>query len=329
MRLPFPFWRPIESSRKLTACSQYLTLFDSPTDVVLLLPASQLDRALRSNPLNLVTLIRYCVQRLEQALTSGHVGSSSDDRERQVLNAVRVLSRVVPLILAPREPDGSVDEFEEALFWSEDDFEGLGQSQGDDDAREGQFVLADEDEEEGDSIEAQQSRAAAPPLAERLLGALVDLLFLPGLTLPRSIASEGAGVVHAIWCGRLLVLVVISTSRRTYMPSLSICPQGTGHRFASSDHAFASAPRLDSQRPPRNSPPLDFARLFTIALDRTRSLSLETEPVARRFGVGSSRQRQRRQKSRPVPVVLSAQHGPRGEFYGGHAGSNRVAHFDI
>ncbi|POY73446.1 hypothetical protein BMF94_3383 [Rhodotorula taiwanensis] len=195
-----PVLAPIESSRKLTACSQYLTLFDSPTDVVLLLPASQLDRALRSNPLNLVTLIRYCVQRLEKALTSGHVGSSSDDRERQVLNAVRVLSCVVPLVLAPREPDGSVDEFEEALFWSEDESEGLGQSQGDDDAREGQFVLADEDEEEGDSIEAQQSRAAAPPLAKRLLGALVDLLFLPGLTLPRSIASEGAGVVHAIWC---------------------------------------------------------------------------------------------------------------------------------
>lgn len=171
----------------------------------MLLPAAQLDRALRSNPLNLVTLIRHCVRRLEHAVQRD--SSSAEDKERQVVNAVRVLSRVVPVILAPREADGSVDEFEEALFWTtDDDSSDRGQLPGPDgsEGEAGQFVLADDedDEEDEDSGPARtaSSRATVPPLAERLLGALVDLLFLPGLTLPRSIASEGAGVVHAIWC---------------------------------------------------------------------------------------------------------------------------------
>ncbi|TKA53363.1 hypothetical protein B0A53_04381 [Rhodotorula sp. CCFEE 5036] len=215
-----PYWR------------QYLTLFDSPTDLVLLLPASQLAHALRSNPRNVVSLIRYCVRTLVR-----HASGTQRRKpgwEKEVMNAVRVLARVLPVVLAPRQSAAAAgeDEFELAVFWAQESrvrFEpdeedqaemqaepSSGERPASASAEEGQFVLADEDddedqEEEGDGTDAPRpqdnsapnaSPPPQPPLAEQLLAALVDLLFVPGLTLPRSSVDDSrsaAVVIYTIW----------------------------------------------------------------------------------------------------------------------------------
>jgi hypothetical protein len=151
------------------------------------------------------------------------------------MNAVRVLARVLPVVLAPRQSAAAAgeDEFELAVFWAQESrvrFEpdeedqaemqaepSSGERPASASAEEGQFVLADEDddedqEEEGDGTDAPRpqdnsapnaSPPPQPPLAEQLLAALVDLLFVPGLTLPRSSVDDSrsaAVVIYTIWC---------------------------------------------------------------------------------------------------------------------------------
>lgn len=162
------------------------------------------------------------------------------------------MTRVVPLLLAPRGVDAegfaAVDAVEDELFWRRERVPvareigeeqigaaqtGAGAAAGTED---GQFVLEDDDEEDraaaadplSSSTPTASSSAAPraqepaydelPPLAVRLLGALVDLLFVPSFTIAESLAApqevghEGRNVVtYAIWCvhrSRLIVVVV-------------------------------------------------------------------------------------------------------------------------
>ncbi|KPV76741.1 uncharacterized protein RHOBADRAFT_51739 [Rhodotorula graminis WP1] len=221
--------------------NQYLTIFDSPADLPHLLPSQALLHALHRNPLNVLTLVHFASSTLFRLLATpdfphGH------DHAREALNAVRVLTRVVPLLLAPRGVDAegfaAVDAVEDELFWRRERVPvareigeepvgaaqagaGAGAGGGNED---GQFVLEDDDDDDGaaagdplsSSTPAASSSAAPraqepaydelPPLAVRLLGALVDLLFVPGFTVAESLAApqptghEGRSVVtYAIW----------------------------------------------------------------------------------------------------------------------------------
>lgn len=143
------------------------------------------------------------------------------------MNAVRVLARVIPVLLAPRETAADEeDEFEQAVFWAQQSRVRLHfEEEADEEVgeagpssrterpaavEEGQFVLADDDQDsdrdEDDGAEpprpSDPSPLVEPPLAEQLLAALVDLLFVPGLTLPQSSvdSSSSAAVVYTIWC---------------------------------------------------------------------------------------------------------------------------------
>lgn len=201
---------------------QYLTIFDSPSDVVLLLPSSSLLSALHSNPLNVLTLIHFLTTSLFSLLSNSSFPNA--DLAKEALNAVRVLSRVVPIVLAPRTA-GAVDQVEEELFWrkekvppkqevGEEFASGKEETKASD--AEGQFVLEDEEDEDAMPADPLTSTSAAkaqpeaeeqafeelPPLAERLLSALVDLLFVPGFTLPVSsrAGTDSSIVTYSIWC---------------------------------------------------------------------------------------------------------------------------------
>ncbi|BGP45142.1 hypothetical protein JCM10450v2_000959 [Rhodotorula kratochvilovae] len=223
--------------------NQYLHLFDTPTDVPLLLPSPSLLHALHSSPLNVLTLVHFCASALFRLLATPSF-PRGESHPRQALNAVRVLARVVPLLLAPRGLDAHgrevTDQVEDELFWRRERVPvapaaaaqserppPTGESaQGERGAArddEGQFVLEDDDEDaDGDAgapdplsafaavssstAEAEPAYEELPPLAERLLGALVDLLFVPGFTVaealrPRDETGEGEGsvVTYAIW----------------------------------------------------------------------------------------------------------------------------------
>lgn len=252
---------------------QYLTLFDSPSDVVLLLPSSSLLSALHSNPLNVLTLIHFCTTSLFSLLTNPSFPQG--ELANEALNAVRVLSRVVPLVLAPRQA-GAVDEVEEELFWRKEKVPArkdvAGESLGGEEPKtgdaEGQFVLEDEDDEglvtanpltsaSASSPAAQPEQQPAfeklPPLAERLLGALVDLLFVPGFTLPESsrAGADSSIVTYSIWCVMRTPAVMTLSRGLGLMQELVI---GTGNpalplpRLLILDRLFRSRPSPPASR---------------------------------------------------------------------------------
>ncbi|GAA5900472.1 hypothetical protein JCM6882_001256 [Rhodosporidiobolus microsporus] len=219
-----PYWR------------QYLTLFDSPTDLPLLLPTSLLLRTLQHSPNNLLTLVSFASNHLFASLSTPGFPRSAQQAD-EALNAVRVLSRIVPLLLGPQGADAQGqrlrDEVEEWLFWRREKVErkrnsvGLGSEDGAADGEkeadaakadegDGQFVLEDSEDEDAkpsdpltsastDSSKRSSAPSASqeeflPPLAERLISALVDLLFVPGFTLPEVLRQGPDGVVtYAIW----------------------------------------------------------------------------------------------------------------------------------
>ncbi|GAA5861926.1 hypothetical protein JCM1840_006877 [Sporobolomyces johnsonii] len=208
---------------------QYLTLFDSPSDVVLLLPTSLLLRTLNHNPYNLLHLLDFTSSHLFSLLaTPGFPvsrGRDGRDLAKEALNCVRVISRVVPLLLGSQGGAGR-DQVEEEVFWRRETIrveKGEGRtSQGakggesrDEPREEGQFIIDDEEDEEtasdGESAttpkptsesapEADEHYEEIPALAERLLSALIDLLFVPGLTVPEALRQGSDGVVtYVIW----------------------------------------------------------------------------------------------------------------------------------
>ncbi|GAA5892192.1 hypothetical protein JCM8208_001471 [Rhodotorula glutinis] len=219
--------------------NHFLTVFDSPSDLPHLLPSQALLNALHRNPLNVLTLVHLASSTLFRLLATPDF-PHAPEHAREALNAVRVLTRVVPLLLAPRGVDAegfaAVDAVEDELFWRRERVPvareigeeqigaaqtGAGAAAGTED---GQFVLEDDDEEDraaaadplSSSTPTASSSAAPraqepaydelPPLAVRLLGALVDLLFVPSFTIAESLAApqevghEGRNVVtYAIW----------------------------------------------------------------------------------------------------------------------------------
>ncbi|GAA6041207.1 hypothetical protein JCM8097_008343 [Rhodosporidiobolus ruineniae] len=220
-----PYWR------------QYLTLPDSASDLPLLLPSSALLAALHSNPSNLATLVHFCASTLFASLATPGF-PTSPEAAKETLNAARVLSRVVPLLLGPQGVDAqgrrAKDELEEAVFWTREEVEPSSsaspakeggenmpeEDQPADAEDEGQFVLEDDEDDEEDSKPSDPLRASSPspparptstsppkrdpellpPLAVRLISAVVDLLFVPGFTLPEGLRQGQDGVVtYAIW----------------------------------------------------------------------------------------------------------------------------------
>lgn len=204
--------------------SLYYTLFDSAYDVLNLLGSSDILKALQSHPENIVTLVHVLSDRLEDILqdpdfpaaTAGNrsfvqglasyrppffgsaanhaADSKKPDLTRELLNCLRVLSRVIPFTLA--HADRSL---EQTLFWSATarrerpaasiSFE------------PSHFVIDDEDEgDEGQSGRAEnQSGDTGKPLGECLLDLTTDLLFVHGFTIPQPSQQSDKKVTYQIW----------------------------------------------------------------------------------------------------------------------------------
>ncbi|GAA5879289.1 hypothetical protein JCM16303_003150 [Sporobolomyces ruberrimus] len=199
--------------------NQYLSLFDSPSDVLYLLPNSTLLKTLHQNPQNLLNLLSFITSHLFDRLDTE--ASSSDRRKKpeewnkEVLSCVRVLTRLLPLLLGPQ--NGTKDQVEEEIFWKrprivkrrKEEEQGTRRETPAEDEGQGQFVLEDEDEDdEGASTplassqfeQSQQDEyEELPCLAERLISTLINLLFVPGLTISSDLGSSDSIVNYSIW----------------------------------------------------------------------------------------------------------------------------------
>ena len=152
--------------------------------------------------------------------------------EKEALNCVRVLTRILPFIY---EAD-NLESWEQKFFW------GVRRKR----VKEGQAageVLFDEANPEGgekEALEQEQGEATfedAKPLAEELLDTLVDLLFFSGFTIPISERTKSK-VNYTIWTSgvgcnttvptnsrlesnrtEVLRLLLTITSKSMYMPA--------------------------------------------------------------------------------------------------------------
>ena len=178
-------------------------------------------------PENVATLIRVIVKRLG-TLISDHTfpstnnasvsafasslmktgsGLSGRDATKEVLNCIRILQRVLPVVF---EIGGESYAFEQEVFWKRQEVDRTESSDGVEENPSAQFVIDDEEEDEEDA-QAKSSNSPAPrkeeksliiqypTLSEKLFGYITDLLFCCGFTLPTKIQKDHYKINYVIW----------------------------------------------------------------------------------------------------------------------------------
>ena len=190
--------------------------FDSLAEIITFLEPHSLLRAVESSQSNVTNLIHVLANYLLDTLASPNFNSlpestpspistftrfianpnapDDSDRSRQVLNCIRVLSRILPVVIGQNE----LQQFHQDLFWTKTRAtESHNASTGNTDVEGGQFVIDDEEETAPPPIANPVEEEEIAPLGERLLSALVDFLFIPGFTLESS--AGGSSVNYVTW----------------------------------------------------------------------------------------------------------------------------------
>lgn len=187
--------------------------------MITLLDSASLSHTLIRRPENLLTLINVLSTHLFSllALNDFPLGRPGEDLSKEALNCVRVLSRVVPFVsgVGLGKERGAEGNLERTVFWRREKVkvkkapaESFGlEKRTEEDGGDSQFVIEDEDEneeEEGggnnEKNEEEEEWEEAPPLATKLLTALVDFMFVPGFTVPEECRlPDGGPISYVIW----------------------------------------------------------------------------------------------------------------------------------
>lgn len=183
-------------------------------------------RALVEAPENVATLIRVITSRLFKLISdhtfpssqpasvtsfatsfikTGSTGFAERNSTKEVLNCLRVLQRVLPVVF---EIDSESSILEQEIFWKQEPAQG--QDVQEEREQVPQFVIEDDDDEAGETAQpapsssqasAQKSAQVklAPSLAERLFSCLIDLMFCCGFTLPAKLQVDHYKINYIIW----------------------------------------------------------------------------------------------------------------------------------
>lgn len=184
-------------------------------------------RAMLHSPDNVATLLRYLIHKLSTLLSDhtfpspppsisstlnplNSLPSSARNPTKEALNCVRVLSRILPVLFGLE-----IAAWEEEILWRPESTPPLNSASTSSEfgvVSEGtsQFVIEDEDEDTATPMipqsTSQQNVARlhqeqlGPSLAERLMNALIDLLFCCGFTMPLKAQIDHHKFQHIIWC---------------------------------------------------------------------------------------------------------------------------------
>ncbi|KAG9095774.1 hypothetical protein FRC06_009431 [Ceratobasidium sp. 370] len=209
--------------------SQYYLLFDSPSDVSNLIAPHDVRRALSTAPDNVYTLLTVLVKRLLflltdhsfpsetpalPALSSLYPGAAQRNPNKEALNCLRVLSRVLPVVFEGDADQGRVEEqlWLRAPKAAASDQPELDQSK--------QFVIDDEEDEDGPKSPTPQPGAqptaqveTEPSLGEKLINVILDLLFCCGFTISRKVQTDRHKINYIIWVKGIGSASDIGTSR--------------------------------------------------------------------------------------------------------------------
>ncbi|KAJ1311517.1 hypothetical protein OPQ81_010003 [Rhizoctonia solani] len=209
--------------------SQYYLLFDSASDVSNLIVPHDIRRALSDAPENLSTLLIVLIKRLQflmtdhtfpteapaiPTLSSLYPGTAQRNPNKEALNCVRVLARILPVVFEGDTDHGRVEE----LFWKRTPKEPSPEQAEADQSK--QFVIDDEEDEEGPkspkspiSQAAPQQVDTEPSWGERLLNLVLDLLFCCGFTIPKKVQVDHHKINYMIWVKGIGSTSDIGTSR--------------------------------------------------------------------------------------------------------------------
>jgi len=201
------------------------TLF-SPTDI---------RRARDKSLANLETLILATTSHLFHLRNNPSFPNPDLASEREALNCIRVLTRILPFIY---EAD-NLEAWENSFFWTVRKRVNPARTE----------IIFDEatpEEELNTSRTPEDDFKELRPLAEELLDTLIDLLFFSEFTLPKAPQTAKSKVTFAIWqsgvgCNtpigtskefesnrcEILRLLLTLTSRAMYLPASTYCKRVT------------------------------------------------------------------------------------------------------
>ncbi len=147
---------------------------------------------------------------IKSAASTAGVATAERNPTKEVLNCLRVLSRVLPVLFESENTD-----LEQNVMWTSNATLAGVVSPTAIAEESSQFVIADEDDEDSgvpvsensDSAQTQAGsartqeieRKASPTLAERLISCAIDLLFCCGFTLPSKIQIDHHKINYIIW----------------------------------------------------------------------------------------------------------------------------------
>ncbi|RIA98985.1 high-temperature-induced dauer-formation protein [Glomus cerebriforme] len=155
--------------------SQFWLLPESAEDVFSLVGAQDIRRVRDHAKENLETLIYKVIDRLFRIIEAPDFPSPQNS-VLQLLNCIRILTRLIPFIFESEE----MSDWEEKFFWTPQ-------------------TRRDLQTHNTSDIETIETIEAIPPLGERLLSTIIDLLFLAGFTLPANLATENSRIIYVNW----------------------------------------------------------------------------------------------------------------------------------
>ncbi|KAF2728168.1 hypothetical protein EJ04DRAFT_477803 [Polyplosphaeria fusca] len=182
----------LSEAQEIAADDAYWTGFwelpESAEDVFSLFSPADIRRTRDNNLANLETLVlavtsRLCILRNHPSFPDPELAP-----ERDALNCIRVLTRLLPFLYEAEH----LEDWEDKFFW------GARRKR----SRRGQIVktevLFDEADPNQTPVDAAPEFEQAKPLAEEIIDTLIDLLFFSEFTLPKA-PSGKSKVTYAIW----------------------------------------------------------------------------------------------------------------------------------
>ncbi|KAJ4311121.1 hypothetical protein N0V94_008108 [Neodidymelliopsis sp. IMI 364377] len=182
----------LSEPKQIPADDPYWTSFwelpESTEDVFSLFSPADIRRTRDNNLANLETLILAVTSRLIVLRNHPSFPDPELAPERDALNCIRVLTRLLPFVY---EAD-HLESWEDTFFWAERRKR----------SRRGQLlkseVIFDEADPDPTPTEAEPEFTKAKPLAEEIIDTLIDLLFFSEFTLPKVQGGKNK-VSYAIW----------------------------------------------------------------------------------------------------------------------------------
>ncbi|KAJ4373688.1 hypothetical protein N0V86_007831 [Didymella sp. IMI 355093] len=182
----------LSEPKQIPADDAYWTGFwelpESTEDIFSLFSPADIRRTRDNNLANLETLILAVTSRLVVLRNHPSFPDPELAPERDALNCIRVLTRLLPFVY---EAD-HLEAWEDTFFWAERRKR----------SRRGQLlkseVIFDESDQDPTPTEAEPEFTKAKPLAEEIIDTLIDLLFFSEFTLPKVLPGKNK-VSYAIW----------------------------------------------------------------------------------------------------------------------------------